>query len=399
MEGGCTSIIQEAAKGANPALHGSGSLGESEGPGITDLKSLHLEHEGQDTSALHSQPPPDGSLEPQPENTLPSGPDSTKPSRRRIRKSVRDKFSKTIRSIRDWWSTSTTGKLSANDENLHLLGHTVPDGKMDLLDHAFLDGRLDKTIEEFKKFDLPIENGESGLYAESSIVKELESFKRMKDELREVETSIDRKPKEIFQGIQPSPRKSKEQEPVEVLENTMAISFYKDLDEDLKSLEHSLPQKVKYLMNTHGLMGPRDVLKPLVELGFRKYLETEEVFSHFNFESSVSLFLKEVEKLNDNLAKLAKFNQLEQPSNMKPDLPILQDIETILRPISLCEGRLNFAFENRLERVIEMIKNMDLYRKYMQELRGPRSLEDIKKEIELSGKIRQEKNKIMNSIY
>jgi hypothetical protein len=81
MSGGCTSIVQEAAKGADPALHGSGSLGASEGPGITDLKSLRLEREGQDASALHSQPPPDGSLEPQPENTLPSGPDSTKPSR------------------------------------------------------------------------------------------------------------------------------------------------------------------------------------------------------------------------------------------------------------------------------------------------------------------------------
>jgi hypothetical protein len=55
---------------------------------------------------------------------------------------------------------------------------------------------------------------------------------------------------------------------------------------------------------------------------------------------------------------------------MKKDLPILKDRETILRSIRFYEGWLNFAFKDKLERGIEMIKNMDLYRKYMQELRG-----------------------------
>jgi hypothetical protein len=106
---------------------------------------------------------------------------------------------------------------------------------MDLHYHAFLDGKLDQRIEEFKERHLPIENEDLGLYAESSILTEMESFKRMKDQLREVETSIARKQKEIFQGIQPIPLTSKEKEPVEVLGNMMAISFYKDVDKDLKS--------------------------------------------------------------------------------------------------------------------------------------------------------------------
>jgi hypothetical protein len=62
------------------------------------------------------------------------------------------------------------------------------------------------------------------------------------------------------------------------------------------------------------------------------------VFSDFNFEESVSFFLEEVEELNKNSAKLAKFNQLKQPSNMKKDLPILKDRETILRSIRFYEG-------------------------------------------------------------
>ncbi|PLW41753.1 hypothetical protein PCASD_05691 [Puccinia coronata f. sp. avenae] len=44
-------------------------------------------------------------------------------------------------------------------------------------------GKLDQLIEEFKECHLPIENEDLGLYAESSILTEMESFKRMKDQL------------------------------------------------------------------------------------------------------------------------------------------------------------------------------------------------------------------------
>ncbi|PLW15731.1 hypothetical protein PCANC_16519 [Puccinia coronata f. sp. avenae] len=154
--------------------------------------------------------------------------------------------------------------------------------------------------------------------------------------------------------------------PLPVLARWIARYQAKSLAEDQKILSNSLPSERRYLSTVHGCMGPKNVLERWYQETIQEKVQTNELQLH----GKEAEFLSELKRIQVNLAHLAISQQTDHPSTASKALA-LRNNERIQKN----EDKLVGIVGNRdeLKKTLKLLENMDYHKRFMKELKSPRS--------------------------
>jgi hypothetical protein len=132
-------------------------------------------------------------------------------------------------------------------------------------------------------------------------------------------------------------------------------------------LQNHLPEDLNYLNRLFGFMGPRNILKPIVELGFKEALQTVESSSEILAEGDDQFSIwNNLEGVQTKLADLIRFHRLPQFQGNA-----VGGDENIMDAIRFYESQLvNRIGRDSLKSAMEKIENMNIHKYYMKEWRS-----------------------------
>ncbi|PLW25962.1 hypothetical protein PCANC_25229 [Puccinia coronata f. sp. avenae] len=196
---------------------------------------------------------------------------------------------------------------------------------------------------------------------------------RMKEVMNNIQYQESQMQKQLSNNILPMLQQIKKGlSPVEVLGKRMATRNAQVLSRDQQTLKYSLLPKHQYLSKLLGLMGPNNVLKPMVELTFQEYLKNVGLLS--GSKNELDLVGKELENLQLKLAQVA---ELRRPLGVKKYFPepTTDKCSSLIESIGHHEDKLAgiFGSSNEFEEAIKVVEESGFYRHFMWELKYPTS--------------------------
>ncbi|WAQ89492.1 hypothetical protein PtA15_11A181 [Puccinia triticina] len=241
-----------------------------------------------------------------------------------------------------------------------------------------VDAYLNQILGEFHKHAGYLQENHSPSLVETWGARLKTSFSQFQklvvEDDEKMERMMARYNKQIARDMPEILGKNKGAEAVLTLGKKLAAYKSKTLAEDQKIVRFDLPEEQQYLSELLGFFGPNKVLAPEIRALFQEKVHWRE-WKLTQFVDSEKI-IPNLNKIQDNLEEVARFNRkadiarkLKKPVDMQP-------YHNLIAEIRKTESELVTAFGglDRFKDALSTVKELDIYKKFMQELKNPQSV-------------------------